>query len=289
MKSIYKSTVGKEKILDIYNKLQAQLNTKFDSCYIDTRFGKTHILVGGDESAPPIICFHGGNVVNPITLKWFEPLAKNYRIYAPDAIGHPGKSDETRLNPKNNEYAEWVCDFMDGLGVEKAKFIGHSYGGGIIVGLAAFAPKRIEKAVLVAPSGIAGGKIYDMIRKILVPLTIYKIFPNDKNLLKACVAMFDDVIQEDVLLEIKYVYDYVKIETAFPKYATKEALHEYSSPTLLFAAENDVFFPSKLIVPRSEQIFSNLTKAVILQNSSHMQNNTNINKILTEIEYFFSN
>lgn len=69
MKSIYKSTIGKEKILDIYNKLQTQLNTKFESRYIDTRFGKTHILVDGDESAPPIICFHGGNVVNPVTLK----------------------------------------------------------------------------------------------------------------------------------------------------------------------------------------------------------------------------
>lgn len=46
MKSIYKSPLGKEKILRIYDKLQSRLDTKFESRYVDTRFGKTHILVG---------------------------------------------------------------------------------------------------------------------------------------------------------------------------------------------------------------------------------------------------
>ncbi|AIQ17485.1 hypothetical protein H70357_13060 [Paenibacillus sp. FSL H7-0357] len=287
MKSIYKSPLGKEKILHIYDKLQSRLDTKFESRYVDTRFGKTHILVGGDETAPPLICFHGGNVVNPITLKWFEPLSKNYRIYAPDTIGHPGKSDEIRLNPKTNEYAEWVCDFMDGLGLAKAKFIGPSYGGGILIRLAAYAPERIEKAVFLVPSGIAGGKMTGMMRKILIPLAVYKVISTDKNLYKACAAMFDDEIHEDLLLQIQYIYDYVRLETVFPKYATKEELMAYTAPSLLIVADQDIFFPAEQVVPRSKEIFNQLQKIVVLENASHFQNNRNLETIINEIENFF--
>jgi pimeloyl-ACP methyl ester carboxylesterase len=288
MKSIYTTPLGKEKILNMYDKLLSRLDTKFESRYINTRFGKTHILVGGNEAGPPLICFHGGNVVNPITLKWFEPLARIYRIYAPDTIGHPGKSDEIRLNPRTNEYAEWACDLMDGLDLPKAKWIGPSYGGGILIRLAAYAPERIEKAVLLVPSGIAGGKIMNMMSKILVPLAVYKLFPTPGNLYKACAAMFDDKIDDDLLLQIKFVYDYVRLETSFPKYATKEELSAYTSPTLLIAADHDVFFPAKQVIPRSQEIFNNLQKIIVLENASHFQNNRNVETIIEEITLFFA-
>ena len=287
MKTIYKDPEGKKQLLELYDKMKNELVTKFDSTYVETRFGKTHILVGGNEDAEPLVCFHGGNVVNPITLKWFEPLAKKYRLYAPDTIGHPGKSDECRLNPRSNQYAQWVCDFMDGLGLTKAKFIGPSYGGGILIRLAAFAPERIEKAVFLVPSGIAGGKISNMMKKILIPLAIYKMIPSDENLLKACQEMFDTKIEPELLLQIKYVYDYVKLETTFPSYATKEELKNYKAPTLLFAAENDVFFPANEVIPKAREIFPTLSKTVTLKNASHFQNERNLKIIIEEIEEFF--
>lgn len=289
MKSIYKTPKGKEKILAMYDKLQSQLDSKFESRYVETRFGKTHILVGGNDTAPPLICFHGGNVVNPITLRWFEPLARIYRLYAPDTIGHPGKSDEIRLHPGTNEYAEWVCDFMDGLQIGKSRFIGPSYGGGILIRLAAYAPERIEKAVFLVPSGIAGGRMIDMMGKILMPLAVYKIWATDQNLYKACAAMFDDKINDELLLQIKYVYDYVRMETAFPKYATKEELKAYNSPTLLIAAENDVFFPARLVVPRGKAVFADLQKVITLEKASHFLNNRNLALIIPEIENFLAN
>ncbi|QTD41773.1 alpha/beta fold hydrolase [Sporosarcina sp. Te-1] len=288
MKTIYKSPEGKKKIIEMYDKLKNKLDTKFESVYVTTRFGKTHILLGGNPEADPLICFHGGNVVNPITLKWFEPLAKHYRLYAPDTIGHPGKSDEVRLQPKSDEYAQWVCDMMDGLGVTKAKFIGPSYGGGILIRLAAYAPERIEKAVLLVPSGIAGGKMTNMLNKILIPLAAYKLFPNEKNLIRASQAMFDSEIDSDLLLQIKYVYDYVKLETAFPSYATMEELSNYQAPTLLIAAENDVFFPAEDVIPRAKEVFPSLPKTITLQGASHYQNERNLKVIIEEIEVFLT-
>lgn len=76
-----------------------------------------------------------------------------YRIYAPDTIGHPGKSAETRLSPKDNNYGQWLSDVMDGLGLDRAAFLGGSYSAGIILRLAAYCPRRITKMALFVPSG----------------------------------------------------------------------------------------------------------------------------------------
>lgn len=129
----------------------------------------------------------------------------------------------------------------------------------------------------------------DMLGKILVPLARYKLFPTDKNLYKACSAMFDDKIPDDVLLQIKYVFDYVKLETVFPKYAIKEELRAFTSPTLLIVADEDVFFPANKVVPQSKEIFANLQRVVVLQNASHFQNTRNLKTILEEIESFLQN
>jgi len=81
--------------------------------YVNTRFGRTHILKMGKQNGLPIIAFHGGNSLNPHDLLPLVELAKDYQIYAPDTIGHPGYSDEIRLSSKNMSYGEWALDIID--------------------------------------------------------------------------------------------------------------------------------------------------------------------------------
>ncbi len=65
IKSIYKSEEGKEKIIKMYNQALEELHIDYDSQMVDTRFGKTHVLVMGPKSATPIMIFQGGNTINP--------------------------------------------------------------------------------------------------------------------------------------------------------------------------------------------------------------------------------
>ncbi len=74
--------------------------------FVPTRHGATHIVTTGPRNGIPILFFHGGNMISLISFAWITELAGRYRIYAPDTPGHPGHSDEARLEPGSFEYGE---------------------------------------------------------------------------------------------------------------------------------------------------------------------------------------
>ena len=45
----------------------------------------------------PLVMLQGGNTTSPLTLGWIRPLIESYRVYAPDTLGHPGKSAPARV------------------------------------------------------------------------------------------------------------------------------------------------------------------------------------------------
>ncbi len=156
MATIYKSAEGEARILELYDRFQKSLGGIFDDRMVDTRFGLTHVLVTGPEKGPPVVVTHGGNSITPQGLRGLLPflMLGRYRVYAPDTIGHPGKSAQVRLSSGDQSYGEWLKDVLDGLGLDHAAFIGGSFGAGIILRLAAYAPQRITRMALFVPSGI---------------------------------------------------------------------------------------------------------------------------------------
>ncbi|MFC1932756.1 alpha/beta fold hydrolase [Chloroflexota bacterium] len=267
--SIYRSPEGEKKVLALYQSVLKRLELKFEEQMIKTRYGVTHTLITGPKESPPLIIFQGGNTVNPVTLSWFIPLMKEYRVYAPDTIGHPGISAQTRISPRDDSFGKWVVDLLDNLGIEKASFIGPSYGAGIILRTAAYAPELISNAVLLMPSGIANGSLWRMIIKIIYPMLLYRLFPSRSRLLQAVRPMFTEDIDKIAVDVIGSVYRHVKLETQMPRPATKEELMDFKAPTLVLAAEKDIFFPSSKVLPRTKGIIPNLIAAESLLGCGH--------------------
>ena len=56
--SIYKSDKGKEAILSLYERQLERLDKKFEDIYIDTTFGKTHLIETGNFTGVPLLVFH---------------------------------------------------------------------------------------------------------------------------------------------------------------------------------------------------------------------------------------
>jgi pimeloyl-ACP methyl ester carboxylesterase len=90
--SIHRSQGGRVEILRLYDEALSHLGIGHESQTVPTRYGDTHVLSLGVNEGSPVVFRHGGNFLNPTCLRWFLPLARQHRIYAPDIVGQPGKS-----------------------------------------------------------------------------------------------------------------------------------------------------------------------------------------------------
>ncbi len=55
-----------------------------------------------------------------------------------------------------------------------------------------------------------------------------------------------------------------------PRKATTEELEDFGSPTLVFAAENDIFFPGEAVIERAKEVIPNLVSTELLENCRHI-------------------
>lgn len=255
--TIYKSE-GKKLITQHYDNYLKSFDFDVEQIYVDTSYGKTHILVAGPPEGKPIFIFQGGNCINPMTLSWFLPLVDKYRVYAPDTIGHPGYSGESRISAKDNSFAQWIKELMDYFKIDSSAFVGPSYGAGIILRLATFMPDKIDCSVLVSPAGIRLGSKIRMIKDILLPLVLFNGTSSQKYLNKITNTMSDNSMREIDKKIIGDVFKYIRLEQEMPKLTTKEELSYYSSPTLIIAGKKDIFFPESRLNKVAREIIPNL-------------------------------
>ncbi|WRP08777.1 alpha/beta hydrolase [Rossellomorea aquimaris] len=282
--SIYKSE-GKTLITQHYDQYLKSFNFDVEQVYVDTSYGKTHILVAGPPEGKPVFVFQGGNCINPMTLSWFLPLVDKYRVYAPDTIGHPGYSDESRISAKDNSFAQWIKELMDYFTIESSAFVGPSYGAGIILRLATFMPDKIDCSVLVSPAGIRLGSKIRMIKDILLPLVLFNGTSSQKYLNKITDIMSDKKMKEMDKKIIGDVFKYTRLEQEMPKLTTKEELLHYKSPTLIIAGKKDIFFPENRLNKVAREIIPNLI-AIKTYDMGHFPSEEHLVKINDDIIEF---
>ena len=286
-RTIYTSVEGEKRILALYDKFQNSLGVSFDDHMVNTRFGKTHVLVTGPEEGLPVVLTHGGNSITPQGLRGLLPLLKEgrYRVYAPDTMGHPGKSAQVRLSSDDQSYGMWLSDVLDGLGLDRAAFIGGSFGAGIILRLAGYAPQRITKLALFVPSGIVAIPLTSMLFRILLPYLLYRLRPSQQRLYQAVQWMGSD-IEDDVLELIEAVFQNVRLEAGMPRPVTQSELVNFKAPTLVIAAEKDAMFPGEAVIKRVREIFTNLKVAECLKGGSHYSSKHDLEFVNNRIAEF---
>lgn len=269
--SIYKSEHGEKIVKDFYDRQLENLDIDYEDMYIDTRFGKTHVLKTGNPNGRPILSFHGGNSTAPYSLKRNLNLAKDYLIFAPDTIGHPGKSAQTVLSPNTLEYGEWASDIIESLGYKQIICMGESFGGGILAKLMCVSPERISKAVLVVPSGISNTSTAKILFSMGIPMVVY-ILTKDKAWLHRAIipmAINKESIDNDTMEMVRTTFDHVKVKAGMPSNVKTGDMKGYKAPTLLLAGEKDVLFPGEKLIDRAKEIIPNL-EAHLLKDCGHM-------------------
>ncbi|MCI3926261.1 alpha/beta hydrolase [Paenibacillus sp. TRM 82003] len=283
--TIYKSERGRTNIREAYEAYLQTFDAEFERVFVDTRFGKTHVLATGPRNGPPLIVLQGGNCINPMTLSWFTGLLASYRVYAPDTVGHPGFSAETRMSAKNDDFASWIGDLMDGLRLERCAFVGPSYGAGMILRTASVMPERIACAALVAPSGLALGSKPAMIRRVLLPMLGYVATSSPKALRRVADALSAGTMSARDEAIVGDIFKLTKLEQEMPKLAKKENLLQYNAPTLVVTGRRDIFFPASKVEERARAVIPNLVD-VLTYDMGHFPSETLLPDINAEIAAF---
>lgn len=136
-----------------YDAAMAAWPVAYEELDIDTRLGRTRVIASGDEVAPPLILLPSFAGTPSVWRANAEALSQRFRIHAVDIIGQPGRSLAVRRLEGRQDYADWLSDVMDGLGVARASIIGCSFGGFLALSQAALTPERVDKVVLIGPAG----------------------------------------------------------------------------------------------------------------------------------------
>jgi lipase len=112
---------------------------------------RLHLHEWGDPQAPPLVCVHGiGAHGRRFRRLAEERLARRFRVLAPDLRGHGRSGYEPPWDLPT--HLDDLLETVTAAGVESAAWMGHSFGGRLLVELCARGPDRVESIALLDPA-----------------------------------------------------------------------------------------------------------------------------------------
>ncbi|MBL7473289.1 hypothetical protein [Robertkochia sediminum] len=106
----FKSSEGREKILRLYHQKISDISGQYAEHMLETKFGKTNVIVAGNVYLPALMLIDGTGGCAPQILDFFPNLASEYCVYAVDMLAQLNKSEENRLDMKSLDYGKWrIC------------------------------------------------------------------------------------------------------------------------------------------------------------------------------------
>ncbi|HEV7744585.1 MAG TPA: alpha/beta hydrolase [Pyrinomonadaceae bacterium] len=120
------------------------------SRFIEVDGVRMHYQEAGDPNTPPMILIHGFAASNLVWSKVFlEFAAAGYRVIAPDLPGYGYSAKPRHLDYTIANQAEMVVSFLQQTKIDRAVFLGSSYGAAIGATIALDHPDLVEKLVMV--------------------------------------------------------------------------------------------------------------------------------------------
>lgn len=278
MKSIYRNEQSKTAVWQLYDRQMTDLKIPYADLFVDTSFEKTHIIECGNLKGNPLLVFHGGNATTAYNLKYCRFLLDDFHVYAVDTIGHPGKSAEVSLSPRNQDYGKWAVDVIKGLGFKEMACFGGSFGAGILVKAMCAAPEVIKCSVLMVPSAIQNAPAYKSV-SMAFPMLMYWLTHKEKWFMKCILpmAITESSITQDILETARCSIDNAKIKAVMPKNESCKNLRKYQKPVLVMAAEKDCLFPAKDVLLKAEKVWKQ-SKRYLLKDRGHINELTDEEK-----------
>lgn len=268
MKSAFRGEEAKAVLLRWFERFRERLPVPTESRTVRTRLGDTHVLVGGPEGAPPVVLLHGAMASSAHVLAELAPLLERFRVYAVDVVGQSVKSVDARPSVSGNAYGEWLSEVMDGLALPSAHVVGVSWGGFVAIRLAAHAPERIQRLVLLVPAGVVNGPAWAGLTRLMLPMMLYRWLPSERRL-KAFTQHLLTTPDDEWTPYLGDAFRAYNLNMQVPALARPEELRALKAPTLVVGADKDVSMPGEQLLARAPELFPTLAGTELLKDCRH--------------------
>lgn len=128
----------------------------------DPEIGKTVVAAGLKTnyieagSGDPVILIHGSGPGVTAWANWrlvIPTLAQKYRVVAPDIAGFGYTERKPGVTYELDFWVNHLVAFMDAVGIQRARFVGNSFGGALTLAITARYPERVDRFVLMGSAG----------------------------------------------------------------------------------------------------------------------------------------
>jgi 2-hydroxy-6-oxonona-2,4-dienedioate hydrolase/4,5:9,10-diseco-3-hydroxy-5,9,17-trioxoandrosta-1(10),2-diene-4-oate hydrolase len=121
------------------------------------RVGHRDIFVTEAGTGAPVVLLHGGGAGATGASNYarnIDALAEHFRVIVPDLPGYGQSSKQLDHSDPFGDLAFAMRGLLDELGIDKAHFIGNSYGGAAALRLAMDRPDKVDRLILMGPGGV---------------------------------------------------------------------------------------------------------------------------------------
>ncbi|MDX2141020.1 MAG: alpha/beta fold hydrolase [Chloroflexota bacterium] len=249
-----------------YDRELQRFSVRTDARYVNTSYGKTHVLTAGRADAPPLVLLHGRGVNATVWRDYIADHADTHRIYAIDVNGEGGKSAPQHPFTWGIGYAAWLVEVFKQLRVEKAQVVGMSFGGWLALKLAAHAPQRVASLSLLAPAGFVWAGL-DFVRRGMHAA----LFPQAERTRRFIefLSSPDAQISEDDCHLLHMLFSHHHTNPEPPPPFSDACLRRLTMPTQIIIGAEDHVFAAQPVVTRAQRVLPNLAQATILPGLNH--------------------
>ncbi|ALJ16540.1 alpha/beta fold hydrolase [Sphingopyxis macrogoltabida] len=119
---------------------------------------RTNYIEAGDASLPALVLIHGSGPGVTAFANWngvIPALSEHFHVLAPDMVGFGYTEVPDDVSDFTLDFwVDHIVGFLDALGIERASFIGNSYGGALSLAVAARHPDRVRRFALMGAAGL---------------------------------------------------------------------------------------------------------------------------------------
>ncbi len=245
----------------------------------------------------PLVLLHGTASSLHTWDAWTTNLKATYRVIRLDlpAFGLTGPHPEHRYTLP--DYVAFLAKFLAELGIERCHLAGNSLGGNIAWNFAATYPQRVEKLILVNPSGyptgkkrpwiftlaatpVANGIVRYITPRFLIEKNLQQVYYNDAKITEALIERYYDFTLREGNRE-------AFIERAKVPFTDRtQQLSAIQAPTLVMWGKEDAWIPASLGQRFAEAIPH--AELVLMDSTGHIPMEENPDKSIQVVRSFLS-